>query len=992
MLAKPESLNVLGQTYGNFQVTKAIEITELQCFLRELTHMPTGAQVMHIANDDPENLFCLSFQTLPENSNGVAHILEHTVLCGSKKYPVKDPFFAMNRRSLNTFMNALTGSDFTCYPAASQVPADFYNLLEVYIDAVFNPNLKMLSFLQEGYRLEFAIPNDPSSPLEYKGVVYNEMKGALSSSNTRLAEAMNQALFPTITYGVNSGGDPKEIPNLTYQGLIDFHKKYYQPSRCLFFFYGNMPLEKHLDYISKNALDDAQMLEPCKPIPKEKRFVEPKRLTIEYPIAAEEDSKNKTILSFGWLTCQIQQHEELLALGLLDSIIMDTDASPLKHALLKSGLCKQVSSFLDTEISEIPYVITCKGCREEDADALEAIIKQALKDIMLKGIEKKAVENAMHQLEFFRSEITGDQAPFGLSLFMRSALLKQHHVAAESGLMIHSLFEDLHKHLDQNPKYFASFIQKYLLDNCHFVRMSMVPSKTLGAKELEEEKAILAQIKSKLTEEEIRQMISTAEELAVFQKLQEEESDIDILPKITLQDVPKESRTFELSEQRIGNLDVSHHDCFTNHIVYADLIFSLPDIAEQDLPYLRLLTSLIPQMGCGGRSYAENLEYIQANTGGLGLSFSFNMCATDFHTLAPTLNLRSKALDRNANKLFPLMHEMVTSVNLHDLPRLKEVIHKHYTSLQNSINQNALKYALNLSASGLSAASKLANSWSGLDYYWKLKEIVQSVDTDAAKLAEKLDDIKNKFVGCGTPNLVVTSDQNVYSEAVKQGFWGLQNIQKKPFAGWTGDYELKGVKSQGRIISAPVAFTSLVFNTVSYAHVDSPALALAATLFDNLTLHPEIREQGGAYGGGAVSNSLSGNFYFYSYRDPNISTTLEAFEKSVKEIVDGNFDEIDLEESKLEIIQGIDSPVAPGSRGELAYSWLKEGKSPQVRQQFRDGLLNMTCDDVQRAVIKHISPQINNGVVVVFASKDLLEKENGMLIAKGRKALPIESI
>jgi Zn-dependent M16 (insulinase) family peptidase len=276
-------------------VTKSVEVPELQCHLTELLHEESGAHFIHIGNDDPENLFCLSFRTLPDSSNGVAHILEHTVLCGSKKYPVKDPFFAMNRRSLNTFMNALTGADFTCYPAASQVEQDFYNILEVYLDAVFYPLLKEPSFLQEGWRLEFADPEDAASPLTYKGIVYNEMKGALSSPTTRLIEHINAALFPNNPYGYNSGGDPKDIPKLTYEELLFFHQSYYHPSRCLFFFYGNLPLKKHLDFVSQKALKGIKALQPLSPIPKQPRFVRPVYKEAYYPISADEMSEDKAM-------------------------------------------------------------------------------------------------------------------------------------------------------------------------------------------------------------------------------------------------------------------------------------------------------------------------------------------------------------------------------------------------------------------------------------------------------------------------------------------------------------------------------------------------------------------------------------------------------------------------------------------------------------------------------------------------------------------------
>lgn len=991
MSLKPARLNAVGEIYHDFKVTKAIEIPELHCFLRELIHIPTGAQVMDIFNDDPENLFCLSFQTLPTNSNGVAHILEHTVLCGSKKYPVKDPFFSMTRRSLNTFMNALTGSDFTCYPAASQVPQDYYNLLEVYLDAVFHPNLDELSFLQEGHRLEFANPEDPTSPLEYKGVVFNEMKGALASGNARLLEAMNAALFPDITYGFNSGGDPEVIPQLTYQELRSFHETHYHPSRCLYFFYGNMALEKHLDFIAKHSLDGVEKLPPFPPIPRQIRLMEPRRLILQYPISADEDLEDKALVSFGWLTCHILEQQEGLALSILEIILMDTDASPLKLAFLRSGLCRQASVYMDTDISEIPFVITLRGCHSESADALESVLRDSLEEIIKKGIPLELIENAMHQLEFFRSEITGNHTPFGLSLFMRSALLKQHEGKAEDGLMIHSLFDQIRRTNLENPHYFPELIRKYLLDNPHFIRIVMVPSKELAVKELEEEKQTLQKIRDGLTSKQVQEILEKAAELEVFQKRQEEE-DIDILPKITLDDVPKISRQFPLVREKVGVLEVFHHSCFTNGIVYADVVFNMPDIAQEDLPFVRLMATLIPQMGCGKRKYAEVLEYVQAHTGGVGVSLTLDPQVSDCNQYVPALYLRGKALHRKASKLFPIMLEMILGTDFSDIDRLKEILHKQYTSLHSSLQQSSMKYAMNLSSSALDVPSTISNMWYGLGYYWAIKAIVEDLDVQAPILAKKLHSLHQQLMGLKDPHLVLCCDAAMYDELKTQGFYGLSEMETHSYTPWKGEYALEKVPNQGRIIATPLAFISRVFKTIPYVHSDAPALSVVSTLFENITLHPRIREQGGAYGGGAANNSLSGHFGFYSYRDPNISRTLNAFDESIETIASADFDKSDLEESKLEIIQGLDAPVAPGSRADVAYGWLREGKTTEIRQAFRNRLLGLDAQDVIRAVKKHIQPNSKKGAVVVFAGKELLERENALLIEQGREPLQIESI
>lgn len=974
MPPKSTHFQTVGQVYHGFKLLQSHSIPELQSHLYELVHEPTGAEVMHLANDDPENLFCLSFQTLPETSNGVAHILEHTVLCGSAKFPVKDPFFAMTRRSLNTFMNALTGADFTCYPAATQVPKDFYNLLEVYLDAVFHPNLNRFSFLQEGHRLEFADAINPATPLVHKGVVFNEMKGALSSPATRLSEEVHAALFPNITYGINSGGNPKDIAQLSYEELLAFYRKFYHPSRCLFFFYGNMALEGHLDFIVKHALQGVEKVPPLPPIPFQPRFQMPRHIHCEYPITQEEESDNKSYISFAWLTCPIQEQEELLALTILEIILLDTDASPLKKALIKSGLCKLVSSHIDIDVNENPLMLNLRGCEAESADACEAVIRQTLEQIEREGIPLNLVENAIHQLEIYRSEITGDHVPFGLSLFMRSALLKQHKVNPVEGLKIHSLFDGVRKHAVEDPNYFGRLIRKHLLENPHLVRTVMTPNKDLAAKEEAEERAALDAIQAKLTEAEAQELIKDSKELMAFQKLQEE-TDIDVLPKVTLDDVSKASRHYPLACENIGKLTVFHHTCFTNQIVYADLVFSLPDISEEMLPYVRLFTYLLPQMGAGGRSYEDNLEFIQANTGGVSASIMLNQQAQDSTKIDPALHLRGKALHRKAQPLFKLLYDMATSPNFHDKSRLKEVLQKFYIALESSINQSALKYAINLASSGFDVASKISSTWYGLDFFWKMKEIYLDLDKACDRIIDLMDALRPQLLCLENPHLIITSDAAIYDELKHRGFYGLSQIETNPYPKWKGEFSLPTLSTHGRLIPTPIAATTKVFKTISYIHPDTPALAVATCLFDNLVLHPTVREQGGAYGGGSSYQSLSGIFYFYSYRDPNINATLRAFEKAVEEILEGHFDDEDLNEAKLEIVQGLDDPIAPGSRGDYAYGWMREGKTLEVRQAFRNRILAVAKDDVIHAVKTHIVPQLEKSVTVVFAGKELFAKE-----------------
>ncbi|MBS0629323.1 MAG: insulinase family protein [Verrucomicrobia bacterium] len=969
-----------GERYGDFALISYKIIDELQMVLRELIHLPTNAQVMHLENDDPENVFCLSFKTLPDSSNGAPHILEHTVLCGSRKFPTKDPFFSMNRRSLNTYMNALTGSDFTCYPAASQVEKDFYNLLEVYLDAVFHPQLKELSFLQEGHRLEFAEPNNPQSPLEIKGIVYNEMKGALASVDSRVWHAMMEALVPNLPYAFNSGGDPKEIPNLTYAQLIEFHETYYHPSRCLFFFYGNLPLKKHLDFIQENALKGIQAAPPLDGIGYQPRFKKPVKEQRSYPINEVEELETKHIHAFGWLTTPLIDQKELLALTILDSVLMDTDASLLKKALLDLKLCIHADSFLDNEMTDVPLMIMFRGCKEDVADDLERAVFENLRKIAKEGIAPHLSEASIHQLEFARTEIGGNHSPFGLTLFMRSALAKQHGCAPENGLMIHSLFEELSKNV-QDPHFFTPLIEKYFLNNPHFVRLSFAPDPQLFAKETKEEEETLQKMRSGLTEKQVAHILDQTKKLEKFQQHQEGQK-LECLPKVSLFDVPKKAHYFPIQTFSRGNLEVFHHDNFTNHILYSTLIFDLPSLTERELFDFQLFIRLWPELGVGSRDYVQNLEYVHAYTGGVSAQGALHVQVMDPNVCRPSLQLYGKALGRNADKLFTLMHEMITKPRLDERERIEEMLKKLGSSLQHRLSNNAMRYASQMALSGFSAPCYITNLWHGFKFYTLVQELVSDIDKQLPQLIERLHLLKDKILCAGKAHLVLSCDAKQLDSLDKRGFYGLSQLTTHPAAHWDFHPKLEPIPNQGRTISSPVAFTAQGFKTINYTHKDAPGLQAATLLLENKILHHRIREQGGAYGSGTSFNSLWGNFYFYAYRDPHIARTLSTFEDSIREMAAGDFDDQDLEEAKLGIIQYFDTPVPPEGRAMSEYAALRDGKSLQMRQDFRDRFLALTPQDVQNSIEYHLLSELDKGVVVSFAGRELLEREIPLIEGK----------
>ncbi len=962
----------VGQQIGNFKIQKVVAIEELQSTLYECIHIPSQARVMQIANTDRENLFSLSFKTHPLDSKGTAHILEHTVLCGSEKFPVKDPFFCMTRRSLNTFMNALTGSDFTCYPAASQIPADFYNLLEVYLDAVFHPKLQHLSFLQEGHRLSFKEADNPDSDLIFQGVVFNEMKGSLSSPETRLWHTLSKHLMPDLPYTHNSGGDPQNIPDLTYQELLDFHATYYHPSRCLFFFYGDLPLQKNLEFIDQHILGKVSSAkQPISPIKPQKRFTKPLRLVATYPLNEEKD-QGKSFFSIAWLTAPIQNQEELLALFVIDAVLMDNDASLLKQPLLQSALCAQAYSVLETDMSEIPYAIVCRGTEKTHGEKLENLVFHTLNNILKTGIDKPLVDAAIHQLELSRTEISSDFGPFGLNLFMKCALAAQHGCNGEDALSIHTQFAKLRKNVE-NPDYLPKIMRKYLIDNPHFVSLTFIPDKQQTEKEKQCEEEKLKKLQNTLSKKDKETILEQTKKLAQFQQKKES---IDCLPKLKISQVPRKGIDYPLHQEQINNLELFHHDCFTNHILYANVIFPLPQLTVEELPYAKLLCTLLTELGTKNRSYNEVLQDMHLYTGGIQAHLSLGLHLDGEERARPTFCLHGSALHRNTEKLFSLMSAFLQNSRFDEEKRIQQLLLQIHTSLQHKLQSSPLPFAATLALSSLSKASAIQEHFKGLTYF---NFIHQLLETDISTVIDKLSALKTRLFHLNHPHLVLSGDKSIYNTVKTHQAFGLANLPTSDLSPWSFPQIEGNANSQGRLITSPVAFIASGYPSINAKHPDAPGLCLALEILKNTSLHKMIREQGGAYGSGTNYHPTLGHLIFFSYRDPHIQLTFKAFQTAIQKGADGVFTQADIEEAQLGVIQDLDAPTTPGERAMHSYDLLQSGNTLALRQEFRDKVLSITPETIQKAVQNHLLPYIGKSVDVVFANQDLFAKENSSL-------------
>ncbi len=885
-----------------FQETQKRRIDELQATLVELVHPATGAQVMHLATEDEENLFAVCFKTLPSSSNGVPHVLEHTVLCGSKKFPVKDPFFSMARRSLATYMNALTGSDFTIYPAASENKKDFYNLFSVYLDSLFHPLLRAESFQQE------------------RGIVYNEMKGALSTMDARMWKAMMRHLFPTNGYGFNSGGDPEEVATLTHEQLLQFWKEHYHPSRALFFFYGNIPLEEHLQFLEEQLLRHAEKIPPAPLAPLQPPLPEPTRAQERYPIGADEDASSRYALILGWLTSPLSEPTSWLALQLLDVLLFATDASPFKKRMLESGLVAQVECAIDPEIAQMPFTIVLKGIEEKNLLLAEQKARAILEEIVKEGFAEEKIEAALHQLELSRSEITGGSYPFGLSLCFRSALLKMHGLDPKIGLGFHELIDALRSHL-KDASFLTAQLQTWLIDNPSRVCLQMIPD--AGLHDDEE---------------------STDPE----KETTESSDNSDCLPKIALSDVNPHGKDLFLAPAPLRV-----HECFTNGLLYLCLSSPLPALTAKELVLAKWIAQTIGEVGTKTLTFNQVLDQQMLFTGGISAEISLFIQANDPQTFYPRLLIRTKGLTRNRDALLKLFEEVALTTRYFEPDRLSQLLRQQLSSLENNLVNNAMRYAVAASCAPLSPP--LAMSWQLSGLPW-IEEVRTMIATPIDQLMKDLNAVCEKLLGSAFTEAILSAEKTDFFEGLLQH---CHNVQQ-PFVA-----DLPTTTSAINI-PAPVSYNAFSIPAVPYTHPAAAPCALAAQIMEHLFLHPEVREKGGAYGASASARSPAGCFTFSSYRDPHVDRTKQAFLNAAQRTAQGDFSTQDIEEAKLAIIQTLDTPIPPGARAESAYAWEKTARTFASREEFRRRLLKATKEEVVEATKDHILSQWDKGHFISY--------------------------
>ncbi len=945
-----------------FVHVRSQHIQSLDIDVHEYRHSVTGTSHVHIAADNPENVFLVGLRTVPTDSTGVAHILEHTVLCGSEKYPVRDPFFMMIRRSLNTFMNAFTSSDWTAYPFASQNEKDFFNLLDVYLDAVFFSRLNELDFMQEGHRVEFEKPDDPSSDLVFKGIVFNEMKGAMSAPTSVLWQTLSKHLFPNNTYHFNSGGEPEDIPDLSYQELKSFYDTHYHPSNAVFMTYGNLAPDVLQARFEDQVLKRFEKLDKTISVEPAKRYHAPVRVQ-EYYSTSEAVTEDKTHIVVGWLLGKSINLDERLRADLLSSVLMSNSASPLMRALEQSDIGSSPSPMCGLEDSNLEMVFACglDGSNPERTADAEKLILDTLEAVARDGVPQEEVDAMLHQLEMSQREIRGDGMPFGLQLVLSGLSSAMQRGDTLAAIDLDPALEALRKEA-QDPDFIPNLVRTLLLDNPHRVTLTLAPNGEISERRNLAERARLAVMKSSLDKEQARDIIERTKALA---DRQNQEDDPELLPKVTLADVPADLPIPTGTTSTLNGAPATLFAQGTNGIVYQHVIVDLPQMDDELQQLLPLYTNFVAELGSGGRDYLQTQSLQAATTGGIGTYTLQRGAVDDVQSVSGFLVVRGKALLRNTQSLSQLMLDTLADVRFDEHDRIRELISQSRAGREQRITGSGHVLAMMAAGSGMSPTARLSHEQNGLAGIKSLKALDDSLDDKSAlaELAARFAEIHNIMRSAPRQFMVVAEEENLQTcqDSLSRVFGSSPSVSD--FAAFSPS----AVREQARQLwttSTDVNFCAQAYPTVASSHEDAAALAVLGPFLRNGYLHRAIRETGGAYGGGASQDADTASFRFYSYRDPRLEETLADFDSSIAWLHESKHEARELEEAILSVVSGIDKPGSPAGEARSTFQAELFNRTAEKRRAFRQRILQVSLDDLKRVGSAYLqSDKASTGVL-----------------------------
>ena len=940
----------------NLEDQKYIKLLDLNAQI--YTESEFNCKHIHLDSNNDEKVFMVAFRTIPEDSTGVAHILEHTALCGSKKYPVRDPFFMMIRRSLNTFMNAFTSSDWTAYPFATQNEKDFKNLLSVYLDSSFFPNLHELDFLQEGHRLEY-VDNKLNGDLEIKGVVFNEMKGAMSSISSQLWHGLSKHLYGSSTYKHNSGGNPENIIDLTHDYLVNFHKKHYHPSNATFFTFGNLDPTEIQDYINKNVLDRFLPSNEIISVKNEERISKPKTVTEFYNPIPDDEENHHIVLS--WLLGESHNPVELLESYLISNILLDNSASPLRKALENTDLGKSLSPLtgLETDHKELVFAAGLEGVDSNRQLEVEELILNTLKNLVSNGISKRLVKSSLHQLEIKQREISGSGMPYGLQIMLSCLPACLHNDDPLKVLDLDSSFDEIKNNL-KKENYIEDLIEKKIINNQHRINYCLAPDVEFNKKNDIKIRKKIDKKSKKLSVQDKKRIIELTKDL----KLRQEKSDNpEILPKVTKEDIPR-VRTYPKSKSYKNDNKNFFYKVGTNGITYHSMILPCGPLTNDEFKVASLFANTLTDVGIDNKDYEEVQKIQSAITGGISANFILiPNKAQSAHTLG--LKITSKCLEENEKEMQDLMIETAKNSNFSDKNRIKDMLNFISSDNERSLIQNGHILSMSNAGAQVNNISATNDFVSGLNFITNTSSLSKDIDKSSKikNYIELLNNIKEKI----NPNPMYTftaSSLDMDKSKIKYVFDDINDSLN--FQSYFNIQE----ESVGWITGAQVTYCAEAFPTVDFFHEDAPALSILGAVLRNGYLHSAIREKGGAYGAGAMQDSNNKIFKFFSYRDPRCTATFEEFKKS-REWSLKNISQEQLDEGILGIISSIDKPLSPFGEAMSDFSMNLDKKDLEKRLKIRSMVKNCKIDDLINVSQKYLFSDSRKSVI---AGKNHIEE------------------
>lgn len=938
-----------------------------------LRHKKSGARIAILSNNDDNKVFYIGFRTPPEDETGVPHIIEHTTLCGSKKFPVKDPFIELAKGSLNTFLNAMTYPDKTVYPVASCNDQDFKNLMDVYLDAVFNPNITKYEeiFKQEGWHYELTGKDDE---LKINGVVYNEMKGAYSSPDEVLSSQIYRSLFPDNTYSKDSGGNPEYIPKLTYEAYLDFYHKYYHPSNSYIYLYGDMDVVERLEWLDKEYLSLYDYKKVNSEINKQPAFDEIKNVEAQYSITMDDSQENKTYLSYNRVVGDTLDEMLYQAFDVLDYALVSSPGAPVKQALIDAGIGDDVYGSYDAGILQPVFSFVAKNANASQADEFESIIENTLKEVVKTGINKEALLAGINSSEFKFREADFGQFPKGL-LFGLNCLDSWLFDDMKPFIHLECLgtFAKLRKAVDTD--YFEKLIQEYLLDNTHGSSVTVKPKRGLGNEREEALAKELSDYKASLSDEEIKKLIEDTEHLKKYQEEPSSDEDLRKLPMLTRADMKKNAMPFSNIEDELSDVKVVRHDIESNGIDYISFLFDAGDFAQSELGYLGFFTNALGLVSTEKYSYTDLANATNIYTGGISTGTASHPDIKDRNNFVFKLEVKLKVLEKNLDKALELMEQMLLSSDFTDTKRLGELVAQIKARLQANLSSSGHLVAAMRSMSSFSRYALYQDELKGIAFYRSICRIEKELSESPKSVSYKLAAIAKKLFARNRMLISFTGNNEAYGNAKPSLEKVIAGFDKMSAIGNQAEVHFNTAK-EAFIDASQIQYVAKTGDFICEGYEYTGALRLLRIILSYDYLWINVRVKGGAYG--CMNTFLrSGESYFVSYRDPNLSDTLDVYDRIPEYIKSFSPDERDMTKYIIGTFSALDTPMNPEAKGSRSLSAYLEGITYEQIQKERNEILNAQPEDIRR-LADLVEAVLKKDSICVIGNENMIKESAGL--------------